>query len=123
MSAPSTVRKTKVIIATLVAAAGLFSLLIAFWPSPQPPQGPAPPSEPGRSLTQVTLKVDGMTCPTCTYRVSNALVKLPGVKEAEVSLERGQAVVEYDEGKVTVEQMVEAIKQAGYSAKLVGAGG
>lgn len=55
--------------------------------------------------------------------MKKALAGLPGVKKAEVSLERGQAVVEYEESKVTVEQMVEAIKQAGYSAKLMGIGG
>lgn len=41
----------------------------------------------------------------------------------EVSLEMGQAVVEYEEGQVTVEQMIEAIKQAGYSAKPIEPGG
>ena len=32
--------------------------------------------------SQVTLKVDGMTCGGCEYGVKNCLVKLDGVKEA-----------------------------------------
>lgn len=74
------------------------------------------------SLKTVTLKVDGMTCPTCSYRVKKALL-LPGLRKAEVSLEKGQAVVEYEEGRTTVEQMIAAVKEAGYSAKLITAGG
>lgn len=85
-------------------------------------RSPAPP-EIGGSLAHVALKVDGMTCATCSYRVNKALVPLSGVRKAEVSLERGQAVVTYEEGKVTVEQMIEAIEQAGYTAKLIRAGG
>lgn len=49
--------------------------------------------------------------------------RLPGVRKATVSLEKGEAEVEFKEGAVTVEQMIEAIKQAGYSAKLLEAGG
>lgn len=111
------------VVAGIGIAAGLLLLLIAFWPLLKAAQSPAPSSDAGGPGTMLTLKVDGMTCPTCSYRVSKALVGLPGVKKAEVSLERGQAVVEYEESKVTVDQMVEAIKQAGYSAELVAAGG
>jgi len=64
-----------------------------------------------------------MTCPTCTYRVRKALVGLPGVEKAEVSFEKSQAVVEYEADKVTVEPMIEAIKQAGYPARVIGARG
>lgn len=82
---------------------------------------PASPS-PGAALAQVVLQVDGMTCPTCSYRVSKALVGLPGVNNAEVSLERGRAVVTYEERKVTVEQMIKAIERAGYAASPIRAG-
>lgn len=55
--------------------------------------------------------------------MQKALVRLSGVRKAEVSFEKGRAVVEYEEGKVTVEQMVEAVKKAGYTASPTGAGG
>lgn len=111
----------KTVVSGIVIAGGLVVLLIAFWPWPR--ITPPPSVDTTGALTRVTLNVDGITCPTCTYRVRKALGELPGVKTAEVSLEQGQVVVEYEEGKVTIEQMIEAVKQAGYSAKPIGAGG
>lgn len=119
MPASARVIGTGVAIATVLAAALLvFVFRTAFWPGPTTVQGPPSWSSTGGPLAQVTLKVDGMTCPTCSYRVSKALAGLPGVKKAEVSLGWGQAVVAYEEGKVTVEQMIKAIEQAGYAASL-----
>jgi copper chaperone CopZ len=40
------------------------------------------------------------------------------VKQAEVSFSTKQAVVRYDATHVTIEQMVAAIKNTGFSAKL-----
>lgn len=42
--------------------------------------------------------------------------RLPSVTTADVSYEKGTAVVTYDPAKVTVAQMVEAIKTLGYMA-------
>ena len=61
-----------------------------------------------------TLKVNGMTCMHCVSAVKNALEQLPGVKTAEVSLEKAQAVVT---GEADVQAMVTAIKEEGYSAE------
>lgn len=44
------------------------------------------------------------------------LTRLPGVAKADVSYEKGTAVVTYDLSKVTVEQMLAAIKTLGYTA-------
>ncbi|HPE81283.1 MAG: heavy metal-associated domain-containing protein [Sedimenticolaceae bacterium] len=61
-----------------------------------------------------TLKVNGMTCMHCVSAVKNALEQLPGVKTAEVSLEKAQAVVT---GEADVQAMLTAIKEEGYSAE------
>ncbi|HWP48506.1 MAG TPA: cation transporter [Candidatus Limnocylindrales bacterium] len=47
-----------------------------------------------------------------------ALEKLEGVKKVEVSLEKASAYVEYEARKVTPDQMVAAVNQAGYMAFL-----
>ena len=47
------------------------------------------------------------------------LKRLPGVTKADVSYEKGTAVVKYDPAKVTVAQMVAAIKTLGYTATKV----
>ena len=40
------------------------------------------------------LKVEGMTCNHCVMAVTKALKKVPGVEKVEVSLEKGEALVE-----------------------------
>lgn len=61
-----------------------------------------------------TLKVDGMTCMHCVGAVKKALEQVPGVEAAEVSLEKGQAVVT---GAADVQDMVAAVREKGYSAE------
>ncbi|HIE26934.1 TPA: heavy-metal-associated domain-containing protein [Candidatus Poribacteria bacterium] len=70
------------------------------------------------SLEKVLLKVEGLYCSACETKVQSALLKIPGVKEAEVSLEKGEAVVKHDKGKVATAQLIEAIKQSGYQASV-----
>ncbi len=54
--------------------------------------------------------------------VQSALESVKGVKEATVSLEKGEAVVKYDPGKVKVEDLIKAVKSANgmssYDAKV-----
>ena len=40
--------------------------------------------------------------------------RLAGVQKAEVSFKAAQAVVQYDPGRVTIEEMVQAVKNAGF---------
>lgn len=48
--------------------------------------------------------------------VSKALEGLKGIRNAEVSFKEKLARVTYEKGVVTIEQMIEAVKQAGFSA-------
>ncbi len=63
------------------------------------------------------LTVDGMHCPSCSNRVSKALMDLPGVLEAEVSLENRRAKVIYIPGETTPEALEQAVIQAGYTVE------
>jgi mercuric ion binding protein len=69
--------------------------------------------------TTVTFRVDGMTCGGCVIGVRKVLTRLDGVKKADVSYQQQRAVVTYDRAKVTVEQMIAAIKTLGYKATVV----
>lgn len=62
------------------------------------------------------LKVSGMTCQGCVKSVTNVLAALPGVARAEVSLEKGEARVEYEAGRVTREDMKRVVDEAGFDA-------
>lgn len=63
---------------------------------------------------QITLKVQGMTCDHCKRSVEKALETLGGVEKVAVDLAAGEAVVTYDPGRVTVEELKKAVTQAGY---------
>lgn len=63
-----------------------------------------------------TIKVGGMSCQGCVKSVTKVLLDLPGVGQAEVSLERGEARVDYQADKVTREAMKQAIEDAGFDA-------
>jgi copper chaperone len=65
-------------------------------------------------MAQTTLNVQGMTCGHCKSAVTNALKELDGVKNVEVDLQAGKATVEYEEGKVSAENMKEAVEDQGY---------
>ncbi|GGJ71255.1 copper chaperone [Anoxybacillus voinovskiensis] len=65
----------------------------------------------------ITLQVQGMTCGHCKAAVTNALQALDGVSRVEVHLQEGTVDVEYDETKVSVEKMKEAIEEQGYDVK------
>lgn len=62
------------------------------------------------------IRVGGMKCGGCVKSVTSVLQELNGVARAEVSLEQGQARVEYDAGKVGVDAMKAAIVDAGFEA-------
>ena len=66
------------------------------------------------------LQVSGMTCGHCVSAVEKALRNQTGVRNASVHLESGAAEVEYDEASVAPEQLIEAIRDEGYSATFAG---
>lgn len=67
----------------------------------------------------VTLSVPGMTCVTCPIIVKRALSKVDGVTETEVSFEKREAIVTFDNAKTNVQVLIEATKNAGFPSTLV----
>lgn len=65
-------------------------------------------------MANKTIKVEGMTCGHCKSSVEGALNKLEGVSSAEVNLEENQVAVQYDEGKVSDNDLSNAIEDQGY---------
>jgi copper chaperone CopZ len=51
--------------------------------------------------------------------VAAALERLPGVRSVEVSLEKAQARVEFDDAKISPDKLVAAIDLLGFRAKLL----
>jgi len=63
-----------------------------------------------------TIRVDGMKCSKCSGSVEKALKATPGVEKVEISLDRKEAVVEYDDQKVTEAKLREVINATGFKA-------
>ena len=63
-----------------------------------------------------TLKIEGMTCGGCVRSVAAVLKALPGVDNAQVSLERNEAQVTFDPAQVDVTRLKGAVEEAGYRA-------
>jgi copper chaperone len=68
-------------------------------------------------MMTITLHVQGMTCGHCKAAVTSALQELDGVKNVEVHLQEGTVDVDYDETKVSLEKIKEAIEEQGYDVK------
>ena len=61
-----------------------------------------------------TLDVPGMTCAACPITVKKAISKVEGVNKVDVSYEKRQAVVTFDDAKATVQKLTQATENAGY---------
>ncbi len=70
----------------------------------------------------LTLPVLGMTCASCQHHVEAALRAMAGVESARVDLMAHRASVVFDPAQAAPEQLVEAIRGAGYDAVLPRAG-
>ena len=64
----------------------------------------------------VTIKVDGMKCAKCSASVSKALKATEGVEDAQVSSEKGEAVIKYDDQKLNEAKLREVINSTGFKA-------
>jgi copper chaperone len=64
----------------------------------------------------VTIRVNGMMCEKCSASVTKALKATDGVQDAQVSSDKGEAVIKYDDQKVTEAKLREVINSTGFKA-------
>ena len=60
------------------------------------------------------FRVDGMHCSNCAMNIEGIEDDLPGIKQISASYQKGQMVVEFDEARVSENQILEAVKELGY---------
>ncbi|HYJ89058.1 MAG TPA: heavy metal-associated domain-containing protein [Pyrinomonadaceae bacterium] len=63
-----------------------------------------------------TIYVSGMTCGGCAISIEQVLKNTEGVEDVRVNFERGQAVVKYDDRKVTASKLRALVKNIGFRA-------
>ncbi len=63
-----------------------------------------------------TIRVEGLHCKMCSASVTKALKATTGVEDVQVSFDKGEAVVKYDDQKVTEAKIREVINNTGFKA-------
>jgi P-type Cu+ transporter len=66
---------------------------------------------------RVDLELEGMSCAACATRIEKSLNELDGV-EATVNFATEKATVRYDEGRIGVDDLLQAVESVGYGAAL-----
>ncbi len=68
-------------------------------------------------MIKKNYKIDGMHCTSCAMSIDGELEDTDGVKKANTSYAKSITEVEYDQDKLTHEEILSTIKRAGYSAQ------
>lgn len=65
-------------------------------------------------IEKLSLPINGLHCASCVITVEKEIRKLPGIKVAHVNYATETAHVEFKSGETTTEEIIGAIKKAGY---------
>jgi len=68
-------------------------------------------------MKTIKLNVNGMHCPSCEILIKDSLEETNGIKNADISNEKGTAEVTFDEAKVNQDKIIEIIKNEGYKVE------
>ncbi|WP_440999301.1 heavy-metal-associated domain-containing protein [Fodinibius sp. SL11] len=70
------------------------------------------------SLTKTILRSDELSCPSCVSNIESTLNNMKGVQEAKVHFNTGRIEVEHDSETVSEQNLIDAIQDTGYEAKV-----
>lgn len=68
-------------------------------------------------MKDIKLKIEGMHCTGCSSRLEKVLNNVEGVEKATVSFEEKEAIITYNEEKISEEQIKSEIEEAGFKAE------
>lgn len=69
------------------------------------------------TTTHTMLRAEGFTCPSCVSKIEKSLKALPGVSGATVHFATSRIEVDHDADTTSVDDVVAAVKKAGYTAR------
>ncbi|MDM9383909.1 heavy metal translocating P-type ATPase [Chlorogloeopsis sp. ULAP01] len=67
-------------------------------------------------MENINLKLRGMSCASCANNIEEAIRSVPGVEACSVNFGAEQATIQYNPLQTNLEEIQQAIAQAGYSA-------
>lgn len=64
-------------------------------------------------VTRLALKIEGMTSTGCSSppAIRGTMQSFPGVRGADVSMERGEATLEYEPGQLDLEKLITTVER------------
>jgi Cu+-exporting ATPase len=68
------------------------------------------------NATNITFKIEGMTCASCAKTVEKVTQKLQGVTEANVNFATEKLIINFDSSILKISEIKNAITKAGYKA-------
>ncbi|WP_130648204.1 heavy-metal-associated domain-containing protein [Egicoccus halophilus] len=67
--------------------------------------------------TRTVLRAEGFSCPSCVSRIEKQVGRLPGVDDVKVRFASARVEVDHDPAVTSVDDLVAAVAQAGYTAR------
>ncbi len=65
---------------------------------------------------EIVLQILGMHCTACATGIESGLKRLDGIIDAKVNFATKEAIVKYDEERVTLDKIKAAVKKGGYES-------
>jgi Cu2+-exporting ATPase len=70
----------------------------------------------GDNLREASLMLDGITCAACIWLNEQTIAALPGVEQVRVNYATQRALVRWDDSRIRLSQILQAIRKIGYRA-------
>ncbi|MHC5225356.1 heavy-metal-associated domain-containing protein [Ignatzschineria sp. LJL83] len=67
-------------------------------------------------MPTITLNIPEISCGHCTSSIESALKELSGIQSVTTSIENKTAIVEFAEDQISLETIIEAIDDIGFTA-------
>ncbi len=72
------------------------------------------------SSRQISVKVDGLSCPFCAYGLEKRLKKIEGTKKVIIYIDKGQAILRLkDDAPLDTRAVMEAVKKGGFTPRKI----
>lgn len=71
-------------------------------------------NEKGSQIKEVEMHITGMTCSSCVSKIEKTVKQLPGVQSAMVSLVTQRGKINYDPGKISVDEITNCVRKIGF---------
>lgn len=70
-------------------------------------------------MKKATIQLEALTCPSCIQKIENAVKALAGVEKESVNVlfNASKVKLNFDEEKVSIEEIEKAITSLGYEVK------